>query len=65
MGWARSDRGTRRLEHRAAPDDISRALRPCDRKGGSPLHNGLPGCSDGRRSTGSRVLPGVLATLQV
>ena len=34
--WARSHRGTRRLEHRAAPDSISKALRAFGCKGGSP-----------------------------
>lgn len=35
QGWARSDRGTRRLEHRAAPDPSSKTRRACGCKDGS------------------------------
>jgi antitoxin YefM len=46
---ARSDRGTRRLEHRAAPDSCSKTLAACGCKDGSPVRNGLGGRRDVRR----------------
>ena len=62
-GWARSARGTRRLEHRAAPDSSSKTHWACACKMAVQMHKGLAGSRDVRPGTQSRFLPDVLATL--